>query len=224
MTWREAHTFSDSTLVEQAFTHPSFVNECPGVATNQRLEFLGDAVLQLVVSELLLARFPDWDEGQLTKARSRLVDRRQCGLIAQAFGMADSLRTERGLSGGFAPGSKVHSDVFEAWVAAVYVDAGLDGARAVLTPIFAPLLAGLAAAPLKDVKSLLQEWCQARRLPLPVYVEGEIDGPPHARRFRVSVFVGEDAYGPGVGSTKKAAEVAAAEAALAALGDADLPP
>ncbi|MDP2317448.1 MAG: ribonuclease III [Pseudomonadota bacterium] len=215
----ELHTFRDPALLEQAMTHPSYANEHPGTPTYQRLEFLGDAVLQLIASEFLLARFPGWDEGALSKARARLVDRTHCAQLAGDLGIHAALRTERGLAGGVAPGSKVLADAFEALVAAIYVDGGLECARDAITPLLTPKADGLDADMLKDAKSELQERCQARRLPLPVYVDRGHTGPDHAREYHVTVMVDGQAHGPGSGRKKQVAEAAAARMALAALDE-----
>lgn len=221
MHYRDLHTFAVPHLLRLALTHPSYANEHPGEESNQRLEFLGDSVLQLVVSELLLARFPEWDEGRLTKARARLVDRRQCAMLAVALELHRDLRTDSALGAGVDPQSKVLADVFEAIVAAIYLDAGLPGAREALTRLLTPLLGDLALAPLTDVKSRLLEWCQARKLPPPAYEELARRGPAHALVFGVTVSVGGTVYGPSVGSSKKTAQLGAAALALASLeGDA----
>lgn len=215
--FQDLHAFRDPALLEQALTHPSFANEHPGTPTYQRLEFLGDAVLQLVASELLLARFPTWDEGDLSKARARLVDRTHCAQLANDLGIPAALRTERGLASGVAPGSKVLADAFEALVAAIYVDGGLERARGAITPLLTPKADGLDADRLKDAKSELQERCQARRLPLPIYQDTGHTGPDHARMYQVTVIVAGVSYGPGSGRKKQAAEADAARIALLAL-------
>jgi ribonuclease-3 len=214
--FRELHAFEDPALLDQAMTHPSYANEHPGTPTYQRLEFLGDAVLQLVASQLLLTRFPDLDEGGLSKARARLVDRTHCAELAGDLGIPAALRTERGLAGGVAPGSKVLADAFEALVAAIYVDGGLEAARAAISPLLAKKADALDVDMLKDAKSELQEQCQARKLPLPLYEDHGHSGPDHARVYHVTVTVAGVVYGPGSGRKKQVAEAAAARIALAA--------
>jgi ribonuclease-3 len=215
--YAELHTFADPALLEEALTHPTYANEHAGAATYQRLEFLGDAVLQLIASELLLARHPDWDEGRLTKARQHLVDRRQCTGLAERLGLPAALRTERGLSGAVGANSKVLGDVFEAFVAAIYVDGGLARAREAIAPLLAPLAETLAPEALRDAKSALQEYCQARRMPLPEYLDDGWTGPDHKRLYRVRVRVADAEHGPGVGSKKQLAQAEAARIALEAL-------
>lgn len=212
------HTFRAPALLEQALTHPSYANEHPGAPTNQRLEFLGDAVLQLVVSELLLERFPSWDEGRLTKARARLVDRRQCAVLAAELELHRHLRTDGRLGVAMEPGRKVLADAFEALVAAIYVDGGLESVRSAITPLLTPKVDLLDADMLKDAKSELQEHCQANQLPAPVYQEVARSGPAHALVFGVTVSVGTAVYGPCAGTSKKTAQLAAAALAMAAMG------
>lgn len=206
------HTFRDEALLQQALTHPSYATEHPGAPHYERLELLGDAVLQLVASEVLLERFPDWDEGALSKARSRLVDRRNCTVLAGRLGLVAAMWAERGLV--LAPDSKVPANLFEAWVGAVYTDAGLDAARDVVAPLLAESAAALSARALRDPKSALQERCQARGEPLPRYEIVAITGPDNARVHHVQVLVGGRAFGPGTAPRLKHAEAEAARLAL----------
>ena len=213
MSFASLHTFANPSLLTQAMTHPSYANEHPGVPTNQRMELLGDAVLQLIVSEVLLARYPDWAEGQISKARALVVDRRSCAAMAERLGMRGAVRTERGLV--VAARSKVLADVFEAWVAAVYLDAGLEVCRAVLVPL---LPTDVAPEAIVDSKSKLQELCQGRGLALPTYV-GTASGPAHDLRHEFYVTVAGVTYGPGVGTRKRTAEFEAARLALRGIGE-----
>jgi ribonuclease-3 len=198
-------------------THPSYRTEHPEAADYERLEFLGDAVVQLVVSEVLLARFPDWDEGALSKARAQLVDRRSCVRLAHALGLPAAMRAERGLVVG--ADSKIHANLFEAWVGAVYTDAGIEAARAMVAPLFEGAAAALSGDALRDPKSALQERCQGRGEPLPAYVYLGASGPDHARMHRVEVHVGGRVFGPVEARQKKVAEVEAARLAMGELGD-----
>ncbi len=199
----------------EALTHPSFSNET-GLAHNQRLEFLGDAVLGLCVSELLSTRFPDADEGTLTRMRSALVNATALARFAKKIGLGDSLALGRGArSSGEREGLNVLADAVEAIVAAVYVALGLEGARKVTAAIVADPLAELDEAPSLDPKSALQERVQARGEPTPTYRVVKSEGPAHDPRFVVEVLVGERVLAQGEGASKKAAERAAATAALA---------
>jgi ribonuclease-3 len=203
--------------LDEALTHPSFANET-GLPNNQRLEFLGDAVLGLCVSELLANTHADADEGQLTRMRSALVNaealaawaRRVDLGIAIALGRGAKLGTER-------EQTNVLADAAEAVVAAVYEARGLDGARALVAGIVGDLLARAETLAVPDPKSALQEQVQARALPAPTYRVIEVRGPAHQQVFVAEVVVGDDALGRGEGRSKRLAERAAAMAALEGL-------
>lgn len=211
------HVFRDPALRLQALTHRSWAVENGG-ADNQRLEFLGDAVLQIVISEALYAAHPEWSEGQLSKARSALVQEGALAAIAREIGLGPALRLGRGeMSQGGADKDALLADALEAVLGAVYLDAGLDAARAEGRRWFHGRLDRLDAPP-KDPVSTLQEWCQARGRPLPAYVERDRHGPPHATVFTFVVAVDGAAAGEGTATTKKAAKAAAAADALARLG------
>ncbi len=199
---------------EEALTHPSFSNET-GAPHNQRLEFLGDAVLGLCATELLAARFPDADEGSLTRMRSALVNATALARYAKKIDLGAALSLGRGAqTSGEREGLNVLADAVEALVAAVYDAFGLDGARKLTAEVVADPLAELGAAPSLDPKSALQERVQARGEPTPTYRVVSTEGPAHDPRFVVEVLVGERALGRGEGASKKAAERAAANAAL----------
>mgnify|MGYP001547046276 CR=1 FL=1 len=200
---------------EEALTHPSFSNES-GLPHNQRLEFLGDAVLGLCVSELLAARFPDADEGSLTRMRSALVNANALARFAKKVDLGPSLALGRGArTSGEREGLNVLADAVEALVAAVYDGLGLDAARKLTAAIVLDPLAELGAEPALDPKSALQERVQARGEPTPTYRVVQTDGPAHDPRFVVEVLVGDCVLARGEGPSKKAAERAAATAALA---------
>jgi ribonuclease-3 len=214
----ELHTFADPSLLLQALTHPSYGNEHPGTPDNQRFEFVGDAVLQLIVSEMLFATHPDADEGRLSKARSRVVDTTNLATVAKAIGLTDAIRGGRGLQNNLKELGKVWADVLEAFVAAVYLDAGLDRTREVVAPLFAESVA--RPPPLhRDSKSELQELCQARGLGVPVYDLVRREGPDHALRFTIAVRLGDRRLGEGEGSSKKEAQFEAARVALQTLSE-----
>ncbi len=201
--------------LDEALTHPSFSNEVGG-RNNQRLEFLGDAVLGLCVSELLAERFPQADEGSLTRMRSALVNATALARFAKKFDLGSALLLGRGARiSGEREGLNVLADAVEALVAAVYEGLGLDAARKLSAAIVEDPLAELGAAPALDPKSALQERVQARGEPTPTYRVLKSEGPAHDPKFLVEVCVGEMALGQGEGPSKKAAERAAALAALA---------
>ena len=199
---------------DEALTHPSYSNET-GALHNQRLEFLGDAVLGLCVSELLAARFPDADEGSLTRMRSALVNANALARFAKKVDLGAALALGRGARiGGEREGLNVLADAVEALVAAVYDARGLDAARRLSAAVVADPLAEIGPAPALDPKSALQERVQARGQPAPTYRVVHSEGPAHDPRFVVEVLVGEEVLAQGEGASKRAAERAAAESAL----------
>jgi ribonuclease-3 len=211
----------ESPALEQALTHPSLANERRGLAHNQRLEFLGDAVLGLCASEELYRSFPDADEGQLTRLRSQLVNAEALAAWGRHVGLASILRVGRGASGaGLRESTNVLADAAEALIAAAYLEGGFAAAQRLSSAI---VQHGLAAAgpmgSLRDPKSLLQERLQALGQPAPQYQLLEATGPAHERRFRVRVSSVTGALGEGDGRSKRAAEQAAAAAALEMLGE-----
>jgi ribonuclease-3 len=199
----------------QALTHASFANERRDAEDNQRLEFLGDAVLGFCVSEYLWERYPEADEGALTRLRAKLVNATALGEWAQAHDLASALYLGRGADAANLGSSiNVLADAVEALIAAAYLDGGLDLARSVCLKILADQLA--AISPGSDPKSDLQERVQALRGEPPVYRVVASGGPAHERWFRIEVCVGQASLGSGEGRSKRSAERAAAEAALAA--------
>lgn len=213
----------------EALTHPSYANEQPHeAADNQRLEFLGDAVLGVCVSELLMEAFASVDEGTLTVMRAALVNAGALADAARKLGLADALRLGRGAdSAGERHRVNVLADGLEAVIGAAYLHGGLDAARDVTRTVVAePLRALVVAGGIeRDPKSRLQELVQARGLAPPSYAVIGIDGPPHARTFSVqaTVELDVDAGGPvigvGEGRSKKLAEQCAAQHALVVLED-----
>jgi len=208
----------------QALTHPSFANEQPDAGDNQRLEFLGDAVLGLCVSELLMAAFRDVDEGSLTVMRASLVNARALAEAARRWDFAEALRLGRGAdAAGERHRENVLADAVEAVLGAVYLDRGLGAARALAKHIVGQPLAELVhnGGIERDPKSRLQELVQARGLETPRYEVADVSGPPHMRSFTVRVSVPRrddgEVLAEGKGRSKKLAEKAAARAALAAL-------
>ncbi|MCC6523429.1 MAG: ribonuclease III [Polyangiaceae bacterium] len=214
-----------SPRLDQALTHPSYANERPEVGDYEKLEFLGDAVLGLCVSELLMERDGDSDEGELTVLRAALVNATALAARAEALGLGAALRLGRGAdASGERHRRNVLCDALEAVFGAVYLDAGLERARSLCRLLLGAELERLraGAASVRDAKSVLQEHLPAQGLAAPRYCVVGADGPPHARRFTVEVEVTAPdgsrlATAQGVGSSKKDAEQAAAQAALAAL-------
>ena len=208
----------DLELLERALTHRSFAYEAGGLPTNERMEFLGDTVLGLVVTEALYRRHPDLPEGRLAKLRASVVSTRALAEVARAVGLGQWLRLGRGeeTTGG-RDKSSILADAVEAVLGAVYLDGGLDAARQLVLRLFGPLLDDVAerGAGL-DWKTSLQEMTAEQGLGVPVYDVVD-EGPDHAKTFSARVLLADDACGTGSGRTKKEAEQAAAEAAVVAL-------
>ena len=207
------HAFADPTLLAQALTHRS-----AGQRNNERLEFLGDALVNLFVAELIFEQHPRADEGEMTRLRAALVNGSALAAIARDVEIGDVLNLGPGelKSGGFRRDS-ILADAFEAVIAAIYLDAGWEACRAIVRGLFAERSASGTGVP-KDFKTRLQERLQALALPLPVYELIASHGNDHAKTFEVECRV--DALGiraSGSGSTRRGAEQAAAEQTLLAL-------
>ena len=202
------YAFGDPGLLRLALTHRS-----SGSPHNERLEFLGDAVLGLVIGELLYRRFPELDEGALSRLRARLVSGEYLAGVAQALHLPDRVRLGPGerKSGG-ARRKTILAGTLEAVIGAVYLDGGLAAVAALTDRWFSPLLE--TALPGQDFKTSLQELTQARYKALPSYRLLAESGPGHAKRFRVEVRVNEVSLAQGEGGTKKQAAQRAARRAL----------
>jgi ribonuclease-3 len=209
---------TDSPRFLEALTHPSLANERRGVPDNQRLEFLGDSVLGFCASELLYERFPNADEGALTRLRAQLVNAEALAGWGRSVGLPAALRVGRGANtAGLREGTNVLADAVEALIAATYLDVGLARAVALSTLIVEYGLSNVGTAAARDAKSELQERIQALGQPAPSYELVEERGPAHERWFRVRVVGVERVLGEGEGRSKRSAEQAAASAALRAL-------
>ena len=199
---------------EEALTHPSFANETGG-ADNQRLEFLGDAVLGLCVSEMLIQSHVDADEGKLTRMRSALVNGEALASWARLVGLGACVEFGRGAKlGSEREQTNVLADAAEALVAAVYESRGLEGARALVVDVVRERYEHAETLSAADPKSALQERVQARGLPSPTYHLVEVRGTPHDQVFEIEVTVGDHALARGEGRNKRQAERAAAAQAL----------
>lgn len=212
--------FTDKTLLLRALTHRSYLNEASFLyADNERLEFLGDAVLDLIVADLLYQRFPEQHEGFLTAMRASLVRREALAQFGRQLDLGKHILLGRGEeeSGG-RDRDAILCACFEAVIAAIYLDHGLSATINFLRPLIDPDLNVLRDGQLhKDAKSLLQEWSQAKLNETPSYVTVETTGPDHAREFTVEVRIGGSAYGVGRGNSKQRAAQEAASAALISL-------
>lgn len=215
---RLGHEFSDPALLQRALTHRSF-----GADNNERLEFLGDSVLNCVVAQALVERFPAAAEGELSRLRANLVNQNALCSVATQLDLGALLRLGEGeaKSGGHRRPS-ILADAFEAVVGAVFLDAGYPAAQAfVIANLGARLESIDLSAPAKDPKTRLQEWLQARRHPLPRYTVLSIAGEAHAQRFEVECMIEALPLRTcGSGTSRRAAEQAAAEAAWVQLGEA----
>ncbi len=214
-------SFNDSSLLEQALVHSSYVNENPGIApaSNERLEFLGDAVLGLVVAEKLYQDFPHSAEGEMTRLRAALVRRDTLARMARTIGLGDYLYLGRGeeASGGRRKLANL-AGALEAMIAAIFLDRGSIATREFILGLFDEELQKIANRGARvDYKSQFQELIQSREQQTPAYQLVEAMGPDHDRKFTVEVRVGDTVLGKGSGKSKQAAETEAARAALAQL-------
>lgn len=220
--------FRDPGLLERALTHTSYANEHPelGGADNERLEFLGDAILDFIAAAWLFEHYPELDEGRLTSVRAALVRVNTLADFARAIGVRERLKLGKGEedSGG-RERDNILGDAFEAVLGALYLDQGIDAVRALLEPLFAQRAPQIVQANLdRDAKSRLQELAQGQLGVTPRYRLIASEGPDHAKQFTVAVWVGERQVGSGRGSSKQQAEQAAAQAALACLDEWFTPP
>ncbi len=212
------HTFAEPGLLVDALTHRSYLNEHggPGVVSNERLEFLGDAVLALVSAELLYRQFPHAPEGELTQLRAALVRGTALAGFARRYALGEAVRVARSeeqKSG--RERDALLAATFEAVLGALYLDAGLEEARRFLTPLLTEEAEGaIQQRRVKDAKSRLQELAQARLGVTPRYRTVSESGPAHQRTFTVEVVIGELAPARGEGPSKQQAEQAAARLAL----------
>lgn len=214
--------FNDIELLITAFTHRSYLNEHRKTVKqhNERLEFLGDAVLELVVTEYLYGNY-DEPEGILTNWRSSLVRTESIGAAAEKYGFADLLRLSRGEKRGTARAkAQILANSFEAVVGAIYLDQGYDGAKRFITESILSTFANiLASGSWMDAKSRLQELAQSQESATPIYKVMAEDGPDHDKTFTVGVFVNAQLRGQGNGPSKQAAQQEAASAALQSYKD-----
>jgi len=204
-------------LFIQALVHRSFLEESEEeIISNERLEFLGDAVLNLLVAQYLYAHFPDRDEGFLTKVRAKIVNRSALANAAESLNLSDFIILGKNLSQSFKNGSKtVLSDALEALVGAVFLDSGFDTVKKFVNRILIKPLSKEDDFLLdENFKSQLLEYAQSKKLDSPVYIVIGEEGPQHNRAFTVKVLIGETEYGTGKGKNKKAAEQDAAKAAM----------
>jgi ribonuclease III len=212
---RIGHVFADRTLIAAALTHVSAA--AGGRQTYQRLEFLGDHVLGLVVSEMLYECFPDADEGELSRRLASLVRKESCADVALAWGVAPFVQLGENEHPSTAAKATVLGDICESIIGAIFLDDGYAAAKAVVSAAFAEKMRA-PGRPLRDPKTALQEWAQARGLPPPLYREMTRSGPDHAPEFTISVELPGYPAVEAKGLAKRLAEQAAAAAFIAREG------
>ena len=207
------YPFRDASLLKLALTHPSLGKS----ASNQRLEFLGDAVLGLVIAEMLYQLYPTEQEGELARRQAALVRGETLAEIAQELSLGDALNlsASEAQSGGRNAASNLE-DALEALIGAIYLDGGLTAAIGFITPHWQTRVSTLASPP-KDAKTALQEWAQARGLPVPTYLVTEQTGPAHAPEFTIEVAVTGHPSATATAASKRLAEQAAAGKLLTTL-------
>ena len=209
--------FNDVLLLTRALTHRSYLNEHPeALENNERLEFLGDAILDFLVGDWLYHRFPEMEEGELTQMRSALVQTNQLASFCRVLSLENAVRMGKGE---YKSGGKFRKamlcDVFESFIGALYLDQGIKSVKIFLYPILDnAVLDILENQQIEDPKSLLQEWAQASGFSTPKYATCKVTGPDHARTFEVEVSVNNHLMGSGIGSSKQSAEKSAAKMAL----------
>jgi ribonuclease-3 len=217
-----AYRFRKPKLLRAALTHASGADT--RLASNERLEFLGDAVLGLVVCELLFERFPNYQEGDLTKIKSAVVSRRTCARISRELNLGDSLFLGKGMHIHATIPANLLADVFESLLAAIYLDGGLDAAREfVIRHVLPEIEREAAGAQGSNFKSLLQQVAQRDFTETPRYDLLDEQGPDHHKCFKVAAVIGKSIYAPAWGRNKKEAEQKAAMNALAQISGDTIP-
>jgi ribonuclease-3 len=215
-------SIKNRTYYIQALVHRSFLEENEEyMFSNERLEYLGDSVLNLIIGEYIFSKFPKEEEGFLTKVRAKMVNRNALNSAAENIQLADFLLLSSNISQNIIINSKsILSDAFEALIGAIYLDSGLEACRRFIIRVIAdPMLEEGEHLIDENYKSQLLEFAQANKLRIPVYEIVEEEGPHHARVFTVEVLIGDVKYGIGKGMSKKSAEQNAARLALIKLTD-----
>lgn len=214
------YTFKDRQLMILAFIHRSFVNEHRDIITthNERLEFLGDSILGLLVAEFLYRNFPSVPEGDLSYLRSRLVEASSCVIYVNKLNIGRFVLLGKGERMNDGRGREsILADFFEAIIGAIFLDGGLDAARKFIFETFAPEIAAILSTPLSNWKALLQDYCQKNFHVAPIYKVLEASGPDHSKLFKICVSIEGEELGRGEGASKKEAQQAAAANAMSIL-------
>jgi ribonuclease-3 len=219
---RIGYHFNSPQLLEASLTHASGADH--RLSSNERLEFLGDAILGLVVCEELYREFPDHLEGELTKLKSVVVSRLTCAKISQALGLREFLILGKGMTTHPAVPPSVLSDVLESLIAAIYLDGGLEPARQFVMTYFGPEIESAAAGESGgNYKSLLQQFAQREHGVTPTYHLLDEKGPDHSKCFKMAAQIGRDRYAPAWGRSKKESEQRAAHNAICQLRGDEIP-
>lgn len=211
------YVFTDRSLLTLAFVHRSFLNENRTILQhNERLEFLGDAILGVLVSDHLYRNLPLTPEGDLSYLRSRLVEANSCVNYVQSLGVSSYILLGKGERMNDGRGREsILSDLFEAIVGAIYLDGGLEAARAFLFRNFSFQIEAILKTPLSNWKAVLQDYCQRKYQKAPSYLVLNESGPDHNKIFEIAILINEKELGRGSGASKKEAQqAAAADAAL----------
>ena len=209
------YEFDDPAIAELALSHPSYAHELDGHRGTDRLEFLGDAVLGLVVCELLYRLFPQHAEGELTRLKSMLVSRHTCARISTRMGFEKHLIVGKGVTSSGRMPSSIKAAVLESLIAGVYLDGGMDAAQAVVERLMEPEVEYVTHGDhVANFKSLLQQFAQRRLGETPIYRVLDEKGPDHSKCFQVAAVIGNEAYPAAWGPNKKSAEQNAAQNAL----------
>lgn len=207
--YRIGYVFADQLLLRRCLTHSSSADS--RLESNERLEFLGDAVLGMIICDMLFEAFPDQSEGQLTQMKSAIVSRQACARVAERLQLRDLILVGRGLQS--IPES-ILSAAVESLIAGIYFDGGIEAARAFITSAFDLELAQCGPQESDNHKSALQEFSQRELAMTPDYIVIDEKGPDHARVFRIAARIGDQVFESAWGRSKKAAEQAAAKLAL----------
>lgn len=211
-------TFHNNALFHQAFIHRSYLNESKEkLQSNERLEFLGDSVLSIVVSEYLFKTYPQFKEGQLTNLRALLVNTKSLAQIAKTLDFGSLLKLSRGEEDSRGrENESLLANCLEAFIGGLYLDQGIPAVKQFLLDVLLPKAeVYVQENVLKDPKSLLQEYVQAQKQSSPIYKVLTEEGPAHAKQFTIGVYIGETLTGQGSGKSKQKAEEEAAKTALA---------
>ena len=208
--------FKDKKLFDTALTHKSWINEHKGKReSNERMEFLGDAILEFIVTEKLYEKFPNKEEGYMTALRARFVNTESLAQVAKKLNLGDLIYLSKGEEeGGGRSNHSLLANTFEAIIGALYFDQGLNKVKAFLDNYLLADLDKVASEPLKDPKSRLQEIIQARGYPTPKYEVVAESGPDHAKEFTIEVVIDKKPWGKGKGKNKAEAAQNAAEKIL----------